>query len=116
MKINLTKEVNEDTLMSHMIVNGIANNDWLIGQIVKEGTTQDGVVCDIVVTVNGHEIDLNRFVDEWQNQVKRIIRKEAEEIVTEKFNDITWLFSDLDEMIKNEISKRLEDWEKEDVE
>lgn len=109
MKVNLTKDINDNGLLSHMILNGISSS--VASQIAENGRTEDGIVCEVLMTVDGHEIDLQKFVDELQAQINGVVKRKAEEIVAEKLNDISWMLCDLEEQIKKEVHKRLEDWE-----
>ena len=111
MKINLTDDVRKDGLLSHIILNSIS--ETTMDALVKEGSIQGvGVICDLVLTANGHEIDIQDFVDHWQSQVDRIIEEKAQELLSDRFREISDLLVDLEERIKPEINKRLEDWEK----
>jgi hypothetical protein len=106
MKINLTENVQKDGLISHIVLHSISTST--MDAIVKAGRIQDiGVFCDLILTANGHEIDLQAFVDFWEAQVDRMIEKKAEELISDKFRDISDLLVDLEERIKPEINKRL---------
>ena len=114
MKINFTKELRKDSLLSNVVLHCIANvakND-LASKLAEEGKTDEGVILDIVLTVNGREMNLESFINNWQSQVHRIIKETAEEIIEEKFCDVEELLSDLGDRVKSEIHQRLEDWEK----
>lgn len=110
MKINLTEELDRDTLLSHIILHNMCQA--FAEQLLKEGKTEDGVVVDVKLIVNGVELDLKEFVDYWQSQVHNIITERAKELMNLKFANLTDLVSDLEERLKPEIDKRLEDWEK----
>jgi len=120
MKINLTKELDRNTLVSHIILHNMSRA--FAEQLVEEDSarklveesSEKGVIIDVKLTVNGVELDLKAFVDYWQSQVHELITERAKELVKEKFVDLTNLVCDLEERIKPEIDKRLEDWEKED--
>jgi len=109
MKINLTDEVKKDTLLSHIILNGITKATLESLSRVKD----KGVFADVKLLVNEEEIDLNEFINYWQGQVGKILRESAKEIAEERCSNIFNLLSDLEERLKNEIDQRLEDWEKE---
>jgi len=111
MKINLTRELDRDTLITHIILNNMSQS--IAERLAKEGKTPDGVVVDVKLTVNGIEIDLKSFVDYWQSQVDSIITSKARELINDKFADLNDMFYDLEERLRPEIDKRLDDWEKE---
>jgi len=111
MKINLTDDLRKDGLISHIVLNSIS--ETTMDALVKVGSVQGvGVICDLILTANGHEIDIQAFVDHWESQVDRIIEEKAQELLSERFREISDLLVDLEERIKPEINKRLEDWEK----
>jgi len=114
MKINLNKELKERTLVSNIIFGNMSMA--IVEQLIEEGKTEDGVIGDVRLTVNGREIDLQAFIESWQSQVSESIVSKAKELFDEKFGEIDDLFCDLGDRIKSEIHKRLEEWEKEDWE
>ena len=117
MKINMTEEIREDSLLSHVVLHCITETVGLVvGKLAKEGQTDEGVVLDVELTVNNRKVNLKSFIDHWQKQVYRIIREKAEELVEERFNELEDLLSDLGDRIKSEIHQRLENWEKEEWE
>lgn len=111
MRINITDELDKDTLLSHIILHNMSTS--VAEQMIKNGTTNEGVVIDVKITANGIELDLKEFIDYWQSQVDRIIHEKAAELVREKFADINDMLYDLEQRMEPEIEKRLEDWEKE---
>ena len=110
MRINITKDIESDGLVSHIVLNSMSTS--LAKRVVEEGAETDGVYCDVKVTVNGTEIDLMSFVEHWQSQVDSMISAEAARVVTDKFADISDILYDLEGRVKTEIDRRLEDWEK----
>lgn len=111
MKINLTQELKDNTLLSHIVLNCLT--DTVAKKIITANRTESGIICDIKLTVNEHELNLLSFIKHWQSQVSRMIKEKAKEITEERFGDINDLLDDLEERLKSEIGKRLEDWEKE---
>ena len=111
MKINVTKELNKKSLLSHIILHKM--KDYLVKHLTENCSIKNiGIVAEIKLTVEGEEIDLQSFVDYWQNQVEEMITKQAKELMRDKFIDIQDLFTDLEGRLKEEINNRLEDWEK----
>lgn len=110
MKINLSKEIMENSQLSNVVISCLTNT--VTTELIKTGTTGDGIVCDLKLTVNEHELDFRALIERWQNQISRMVKEKAKEIVEEKFRDIDELFYDLEERLKPEIEKRMEDWER----
>jgi len=121
MHINISEEGLKDTLLSHLVIHALVHAlpEDLVPTIVDEheatkGDSKDkGVCADIVITANGHELNLESFVEHWGSQVSEMIKKEAAELVSDKFREVTDLLFDLNERVQVEVDKRLEDWEKE---
>lgn len=111
MKINLTQK--RDSLLMHIVLTCLT--EAALKELVEIGKTKEGIVCDLKLTVNDHELNLESFVEHWQNQISRMIQEKATKIIEEKFRDIQEIFYDLEERLKPEIKKRLEDWEKEET-
>lgn len=116
MKINMTKEAgNRESLIGHIVLHCMTTA--LMDQIHTRDDfgSSEGIVMDVVLTVDGHELDLKKFVDHWQNQIEDIINKEVKErqkaIFHEKFDKVSDLLTDLEERVEEEIEKRLDDWE-----
>ena len=117
MRIEFKKE--RDTLIGDFVLHGLTVaikegtiKDSTIEDVAKEMKSDDGHL-DVAITVNGREIDIHEFCEHWESQIDRMIREKAQEIVEDKFSDINSIFFDLECRIKNEIEKRLEDWERE---
>jgi len=117
MRIKFKDEI--DTLIGHFVIHGllVAIDRGLLpentfDEVKKEKEADDGHL-DVAVTVNGREIDIHEFCENWEKQIDRMIREKAQEIVDHKFSDLSYLFDDLQGRINTEIEKRLEDWERE---
>jgi len=116
MKINLTKEVNKNTLLSMIVLNGMrtATLEALAFERNRRGKDED-IEADIKLTINGDEVDVQSFVKHWESQVNALICEEAKRIVQEKFNffELQEKLQDLERRVDIEIKDRLEEWEKE---
>jgi hypothetical protein len=113
MKVNTNEEIERDTLLSHIVLNGLT--DTITTTLLKVGTTPKGIICEIALTVNGHDVSIEPFCTHWQSQAHRMIREEAETIVKDKMYDVEELLNDLHSRLQDEVSKRLKDWEKEEI-
>jgi len=69
---------------------------------------------DIKFIANGVELPVVKTFLNIAKQHEEMIIKKAKELISEKFSDLSDLITDLEERIKPEISKRLEDWEKDE--
>ena len=117
MQFDLGKEIKGDrtsrSIISSIVLNGMKGA--VLDQVIEVYKENDGVV-DITLTIEGHELDVKSYCEFWQSQVRRMIKEEAKKITDElfSFNDIDDLIYDLKHRLKDEIDKRLEDWEKEE--
>jgi hypothetical protein len=80
-------------------------------------TRVDGdLEMDVVLSVDGLELDVEKFVKHWQSQVERMIIDEAKEMQKEKmgemFIEVEDLLTDFQGRLEEEVDKRLEDWER----
>ena len=118
MKINFTKEVHEETLISHIVLHGLtkALPDEKFKKFLKGKQKKKDYFFDIKITVDDIEIDLEDFVKHWQDQVDTMITRKAKSLIEDKCTDVGNLLCDLEERLKEEVEKRLDDWEKEDDE
>jgi len=113
MKINITERVTKDRsdFLMHIIFSSLSKTAY---KELAASRGKDGIVADVRFTVNEYEVDLESFCKHWQSQVHRIIKEEAAELAKKRLFDINDLLFDLEERLKEEIDKRLEDWEKEE--
>jgi len=113
MKINFTKALKQNSIVSHVVMESLVhtlNHVDITNDITNE--TKGDLFLDIILSVNGHELNFEFFVKHWQEQVHEVISQEAKDLVEEKFRYVSDLVDELAERIKPEIEKRLEDWEK----
>ena len=79
------------------------------------GAAVSDIIGDVKLTVDGHELNVMKFIKHWQDQVEEIILREAKELTSnaldDKFNDVDELLFDLQGRHKEEVNKRLEEWE-----
>ena len=103
-----------DNLINFMIVTGCHKTL----KETLEARREDGKY-DVVMTVNGIEMDLQEFMDRWQENVDRLVEKKAKEFLREKFGDMDDVAQELTETIDSfetsigeVIKKKIEEWEK----
>lgn len=92
MKVIFDQHLNQQTLLSNIVLNGIT-------QAVKEISNSEDYKnrgeLDIVLTVNGHEIDIENFVERWQKEVEKSVLQHASEIVSNRVNEKLMDFEDM---------------------
>lgn len=110
MKINIKEEIKTESFVSHLILHSMAVA--LADVLTKEARDNEGML-ELKLTVNDYELPLKSFCEHWQNQVNDNIIKEAKRLIESKCGDISDLLYDLEGRLKDEVDKRLENWEKE---
>ena len=60
MKINIRKEIEKNSLISHVVLNQMSQ--LLARELIKEEVTPEGVILDVKLTINGRELDLETFI------------------------------------------------------
>lgn len=88
-----------------------------LGKMIEESYEKgNGSVVDMKLTINGLDFDIEQFINSWVNSCekafKQVVKEHADEIISNKFDEISDLLSDLRKRIKPEIEKRKEDWER----
>jgi hypothetical protein len=63
----------------------------VVGELKKD---EDDKEIDVVLSINGHEIDALKAIDEIERQHERMVKEDAEEIVAGKIRDILGPFED----------------------
>ncbi len=115
MKFDLRKEIEKDrssrSIIASIVLNGM--RDAVLDHVREVYEENDGVV-DITLTIEGHELDVKSYCEFWQSQVRRMIKEEAEALVELKVGDVTEMLYELEQRLKAEVHKHLEDWEKEE--
>jgi hypothetical protein len=113
MKLNLSDR-RADSLIHHIILNGAkqATIDRLCAKRVKD----KDIIVDIVMTLNGDEVDIEKFCEHWQRDVNRQVRKHAEALVNDKFDgkfdDIDEALTELQAKLHKTIKQNIAKWEK----
>jgi len=115
MKVNFIKHIHDGDLLSHIVLHGLTKalpRDKFTKFVEKKKENEEQCF-DIRILVDDIEIDLEDFVKHWQDQVSKMIRKKAKELMADKCGAIEDLLCDLEERLQEEVKKRLEDWERE---
>ena len=82
MQITADEIVNDRSLIGHIIIDGLAKSPAVLEAVARDR------VAEVILTVNGTEIDLRSFMNYWQSQVDRMIREQAMSLVEDKFGDV----------------------------
>lgn len=116
MLVDIMKELDKESLLSHIVVEGLSKalTHEELDKFLKGKRKRKKTLLNIKLTVEEVELDLESFVNLWQSQVHKLITKRAKELIEEKCSDTEELLDDLNTRLKEEVDKRLEDWEKED--
>jgi len=114
MQLNLTEQISQhqNSLLTDIILHCLT--DTVMKEFNGLPIYPNGITADVCFSINGHELDFEGFCRHWESQVNRMIQDEAAELFQNKFNDVAELLNDLEERLKEEVKKRLEDWEKEE--
>jgi len=117
MKVNITDEIDRNSLLSHFI---LEMDTPTIQKIVKKIRGKKPRSIDVQMTVEGYSVDVNKTMKHIESQLENLIEKRAkklfteryESIITDKLEQIGDIADDLKERLDNEVDKRKEDWEK----
>ena len=109
MKINLSEDADKNGLLTHIVVEGLSSAVFEI--LAKTNSIKNiGIVCDVVLTVDSHEVDLEAVVEEWERQMDTMITEKAQVLLANKFYDINNFLVDLEERVEVELKKHPESW------
>lgn len=99
-----TKLLRRDDLSNSLILHGLTNA-LSCEEINKFAKDVWGIEKDIEIrlTVDEVEIDLQEFIDHWQNEVDRLLDEHAERLVSDKFGYVLDLLYDFEEQVKGEL-------------
>lgn len=111
MKIDLLKEIKKRTMLSNIILGGIESS--ILKEIVQGLKRSDNGKYNIKITINGVEVNLRRFIKNWQSSVDNRIAEAAKDVIQEKLSGVSNLLYDLEQRLNTEIECRLEEWERE---
>ena len=110
MKTDFDKELKGQTLLSRVVLQGLSQA--AIEALTAPDRKGDKLSYDIKLTVDGHEVDVSKFMNHWQKYVDEIVADEAKKLLGERIGEVQDLLSDLKGRLEGEIDKRKEDWEK----
>jgi hypothetical protein len=118
MKVNLTKEIGDNTLISHIVLTGMT--DALMEHLVDKREADEDHIVNFKLTVNDkHEIDIQKFCEEWESQVERMIKEEAKKLVKQnmfdisnKLDDLRETMTSLEEQLDDKVDDILKEWKR----
>ncbi len=117
MKVNLSKEVKDHTFISHLILHCLSSTameDVFAGIMKKREDFSKDAVVDVKLLVDGNEMPFEDFCGHWQKQVSRMMKEKSIQLLDSKMLKVEDVLSDLTNRLTEEVTARLEDWEKED--
>jgi len=119
MKVNVKEDMKtyNKGIVSYIVLNSMAKAmrdgmDEVQDDVLKAYKDNEGYL-DIRLTIEGHEIDFKAFCERWQSDIRRQIKEKAKQLVELNFADLYDVLHDLEQTLRSEVSKRMEDWEKE---
>ena len=100
------QELVADDLLGHMVIEClVATSKRLCERVAADKC------CEVVLTVNGVEMQLDAFVKHWQGQVDAMIERKARALAHELVNTLQDDFAEMNERIRSNIEKYKFDWE-----
>lgn len=117
MKVDMRKELDKKSLISHIVLEGLIGvvPESELESFVEKSKNKDGVpMYDLKITCNGVKLDFKRVVRAWEDQLERMIKDQAQELIDDKLYEMCRNIDSLRERINEEVKKHLYDWEKEE--
>ena len=74
--------IDNNDLAGHIVLHGLSQHEDILNTSVEFG------YCDVVLTINGKEIDLMSFVKHWESQVDSMIKQEAQDLVAAQVSEL----------------------------
>lgn len=100
MKIKVYNIAAKNGLLYHFVLSAIT----LKGpDFVKE--VSDAKEVDIVITINGTEVDFEKVLEQWDAQMDRIVLEKAKELMNEKMDGIIDYLNDFQQELDNKIDE-----------
>lgn len=106
MKIDFEKHLNKGSLLDHMVIHGLVECD-AVSRVADDPAYKSDQQLEIVLTVNGIEIDVEGFCEHWQSQVERMIDEAAAKLLDSKIGDQLDEIEAMVDCAKVELGKRL---------
>lgn len=100
------KELVADDILGHMVIECLTHTSTRLCERVAADKC-----CDVVLTVNGVEMDLAFFVKHWESQVQHMIDRKARALAHGLVNQLQDDFAEMHERIRVAIDKYKFDWE-----
>lgn len=100
---------NNESLLEILIIKCLSNKRKN-GKILWEKLTKkefDPQNMDIQFSINGYEFPVVELFQQFQNQIDDLVKKEAVELIHEKFSDLDTMVCDLQIKIKEIAFERL---------
>ena len=107
MKINLEKKIGGESALIHLVMHCLT--ETIIDEIKgKTNYDNDGMV-DLCLTINGHELNVEKFMENWQSQVSGMILEEANDLIHDKCVNLSDLIYDVTEAVKEKTEELLKE-------
>jgi len=97
MKITKAEILDQENLMGHIVLHTLAKYPNIIHEINKHDS------AEVIMTVNGTEINIGTFIEYWQLQVGSMIMKEAKKLVQDKLTSVSDLIDNTSDALTEAI-------------
>lgn len=108
MKVNITKGLEENGILPHLVLHGLtlSLSGEGVAKLAHEGATKEGVILDVRVIVNDIEINIEDFVNHWESQVDKLIAEKAECLISDKIAKLYNAVDELESKMLEELRER----------
>lgn len=96
-----------DSIINFMIITSCHK---VVNELAEENKKKKANgIYDIVLTIDGIEMDIKRFMDRWQENVSSFVEEAAKELVNDKLNELLDSIDELKEEVETTISKAIQE-------
>lgn len=87
-KINIQKEIDKNTMMSHIILSAISSSCPTVDILEHFKLERGNLAAEVKIVINGVECDLQAFCDTVESQIDRMVKEEAETMIGDMKTEI----------------------------
>lgn len=104
MKITTEEIIDMESIAGHIVLHYIGNDKILAEQIKRDGC------AEVIVTINGKEYDFKSFANQIDNQLERMVKDKASELLESKFFDLEESIFTMKRLADEKIKKMEPEW------
>ncbi len=82
MELSIKKIIDPQNITGRLILHCMSDHPDILSEISKNGS------CNVVLTINGKECNIENFMNRWQKQVSDMINKEAHKLIHNKLRQL----------------------------